>query len=281
MAERDVHGGARGGVVSAATVEKAPPAESDREREHRLRAIVAGCEREVAEARERRNAAQYAAVELRRSGVLVSPEDALRRSLRAPGRPTGRKLLDEERQVAQAMAEARSLEAAQALLAATGALQRARAALARHELPELMARQEASAGRVRAAAERAQDAYVDLVVSLVEQQEALGAEKLAARAVIEAALSPLVDGDEREALRRRSRRELPVALDDEGRTLEWRERPEPGLWSLGGLSWHGTNDAFGQQLVDLVRGGRTRVRGVCGSERVGAIIEKALDSERT
>lgn len=251
---------------------------SDHELLHGLMAEVARLERELnEEARPDWKAKQAAHYTLCREGILVSPEQTSGRTLRAPGKPSGRKLIAEELEVAKAEAAERSLQAARRVQALAEKVRRARAALAQHELPDLATRHAATADAVATATRRAEQAYIGLVAALIEQGEALSAEKLAARAVVQVAVSPLTDGDERETLRRRAEHELPVALADDGSAVEWVERPESGLWALSGVSWVGGNDAFGEQLVDLVRAGRDRLRGACGSERVAETVIKALN----
>ena len=264
--------------MNTATMEpRAAQFESDRELKHRLRAEKARTERECAEARRALNAARAVVIELARSGKLIAPENAPTRSLRAPGLPRGRRLEPEELLVAKAEAEAEALKATKKLLVKTAALRRATVALESYNLEHgLLDRHEAACERVRAANERAEAAHIELIAALISREEACAQEAAAARPIVKAAASVLTSDEERSSLRHRAVDEVPVQLSEDGGVLAWRARPTAGLFGLHGVDWQAGNDNYFEAIADVVRGGRGRVHGNCGSERVADRIVKAL-----
>lgn len=268
--------------MSAATVHKpAPTAETDRERAHRLRAEEATAAREVEEARLDHRRRREVCVEIERSGILVAPEQVSGRTLRPATKPQGKRLRSpEEREVALDEAKQEQLKAARRLTAATERLRRARVALAAYELPELLDAHEVAAERVREADAAAEAAYVALVAALIVRDETRVEEAAKAKAAVRAVSGTLLSDAEREDLRSRGRDEVPASLGSDGTVTTWRGRPVDGLFSLGGQSYEPRNDRFFEALGDVVRGGRARVGGTCGSEKVAARINRALGDER-
>jgi hypothetical protein len=279
-ADRDGTGCREGGGVNpVAVVEKpAPQVESDRAREHRLKADIARLTRETSEAREALTARRHVLIELSRSGVLINPEDAPKRTLRKPGPPRGQRLRDpEEILVAKADAETAALAAARELRTLVAQLQQAKVALAAYELEHgPLDRHGEACERVRVANERAEAAHIELIAALIEREEACAHEADRARPIIKAATGVLTNDDARADLRHRAGGEVPVRLNEDGSVAVWRQRPVSGLFDLDGADWQPRGESYFEAIADVVHGGRQRVGGTCGSERVADRIKRAL-----
>jgi hypothetical protein len=262
-----------------AVVERpASPSETDRELAHRLRAEEATAAREAGDARRRYRREREKRVELDRHGRLISDAEATGRTLHSAKSSRGVRLIEEELEVAREEQAQRCLDAARALKAATERLRSARIALVAYELPGLLSEHESAVEVVRDADRAAEAAYVAIASTLIARNEARAVEARKARAVVQAVSGTLLDDDARALLRDRGRDEVPAALTSDGEAAEWRDMPVEGLFGLSGQSWDPKHDRFVESLADIVRGGRERVSGTCGSEKVADRITKALNA---
>jgi hypothetical protein len=229
--------------------------------------------REAQEARQRFIGARVVRVELDRSGVLITPEQAGTRTLRG-GRVGGPRLSEEELLVARADTDEACLLAGRELKAATERLRRASAALLQHQLAHgLVEAHEEAARHVQAADARAEAAYIELAVALLARKQARIEEAARAREIVKVAAQTLSHDDERADLRHRAQHSVPVELGEEGGVVAWRDRPVDGLFGLGGNDWNPDGDGFYAALADVVHGGPR----ACAVERVRTKIVKALE----
>lgn len=125
-------------------------------------------------------------------------------------------------------------------------------------------------------AERVEDAYVRLVAAAIEWDEARRAEGRVAQQMTKITLDVARDDTERAQIKHAAPDQVPVGVGSDG-SVEYADRPEPGVFGHGGNAWRPGNDAFGVELVSLIRGGRSRLGG-CPSERVASRIQKALNA---
>jgi hypothetical protein len=128
----------------------------------------------------------------------------------------------------QAVADAKP-EAARRLADARARLREAQVAAAQAKLPALVEQYEQMAAKMRAAAERAERACLELVEAAWDLAE-LEHEERRTAAAISSAVEPTLIGDEaRDEFRFRIRQDLPTDIDAEGAGA-WTERVRPEIF---------------------------------------------------
>jgi hypothetical protein len=167
-------------------------------------------------------------------------------------------------------------EAGRRLLAARKRLTAAKVGYANHDLDGLVAKYQGRAEHTAEARERLRRALVEVAVAAWKLGDAVLAEKLVARDVIQTALVAVTDGDTRGALTSDAQYQLPTHLGADGRPDDWLVR-ERGLY--GDDDDDPTSLRFWDRFGGLVHAGPRRIDNSAGRS-FAAALKQALTSTR-